>query len=109
MLRRMTREPQKTTAFGPAELKSLLRSVNAWAEVVTLAVAYVESKPTELWVFKAPTLERGLNCMDQFTDALKESLNAATSGKPYNEDTSKTRGKSSAVAAEEKTRYKRDK
>ncbi|MEM8736052.1 MAG: hypothetical protein AAGG44_17615 [Planctomycetota bacterium] len=90
----MAREPEKPTAFDAAQLRLLKATLEDYASAVSRAATYLEAKDEkEIWIFKTPSLRRGLDYLRPFIDAVEQSLNAAASGQPLNEESRKTRSR----------------
>lgn len=110
MLTSMTRAPETPTRFTVAELRLIRSRLDAWLQKIQRAEAYVE-ETGELWVFKAPTLQRGLTAMSSFVDSVESSLDCAAAGSPVDAETTKSRMKATAdvlgesIAAEVKQKY----
>lgn len=91
MLKRMsTREPESPTQFTAAEIELIESRLRSWLEQLQLAREYTE-KRGELWIFKAPSLQRALKAMTAFIGGVNDSLDASAAGQPIGPGSSKSR------------------
>jgi hypothetical protein len=105
LLRMNKREPETPTRFTAAELELLESRLRSWLEQVALARDYA-NKRGELWIFKAPSLQRALKALSSFIGAVNDSLDSAAAGQSIGPDTSKSRKKLDfSIAAEKKGKY----
>jgi hypothetical protein len=102
------REPEMPTRFTADELDLLESRLKSWLEQVALARQYAD-KRGELWIFKAPSLQRALKAFTSFIGAVNHSLDCAAAGRPIAEQTSKSRKPLDfSLAAEQKGKYKKN-
>lgn len=86
----MASTQQTPTRFGSAEIRLMIAQLDALRNDLERAAKYADASG-ELFIFKAPTLRRGLDAMAAFQLAINESLNAAATGQPFSANTRKTR------------------
>lgn len=87
----MAREPEKPARFTKAELELLKATLDGYAQTLNRAVTYADASDSkELWIFKKPSLHRGLKYLRPFIEAVEQSLAAAAAGEPITESTRKS-------------------
>lgn len=105
--------PIRTTKYEAADLRHLLTEIERLRETLVRAVAWTEKNGSDLYVFNASSQRDAMKRLTGFERELFSSVAAAESGRPFSEDTLKSRARaddaminkgSSELAAESKKR-----
>jgi len=101
-----TRQPETPKKFTAAEIEIIESRLRGWLDELQLAREYTE-KRGELWIFKAPSLQRALKAFSAFMGGVNDSLDASAAGQPVGPETSKSRKRLDFFAvAEAKQQFK---